>query len=101
MERYDTLLISSCSAENRAHLRHVMGEGFNLLEAVNVKQTMLLLKQNSTCIAALLLDITHIYGPKFLMPMDLSYSKKKVFLIKLLPMHSAPTCLKWVEAKTL
>jgi len=58
MERHDTLLISSGSAENRAHLRDVLGEGFNLLEAVNVNQTMLLLNQNASCIAALLLDIT-------------------------------------------
>lgn len=60
MERHDTLLISSGSAENRAHLRDVLGEGFNLLEAVNVNQTMLLLNQNASCIAALLLDITQM-----------------------------------------
>ena len=60
MEKHDTLLIASGSAENRAHLRDVLGEGFNLLEAVNVKQTMLLLKQNANCIAALLLDITQM-----------------------------------------
>jgi len=58
MERHDTLLISSSSAENRAYLRDALEEGFNLLEAVNVRQTLLLLKQNSHCIAALLLDIT-------------------------------------------
>ena len=44
MERHDTLLIFSSSAENRAYLRHALEEGFNLLEAVNIKQTMLLLK---------------------------------------------------------
>ena len=60
MERHDTLLITSGSAENRAHLRDVLGERFNLLEAVNAKQTLLLLKQNSSCIAALLLDITQM-----------------------------------------
>lgn len=60
MERHDTLLISSGSPENRVHLRDVLDEGFNVLEAVNVKQTLLLLKQNSSCIAALLLDITHM-----------------------------------------
>ncbi len=58
MERHDTLLISSNSAENRAYLREALCEGFNLLEAVNIRQTLLLLQQNSTCIAALLLDIT-------------------------------------------
>ena len=61
MERHDTLLISSGSPENRVHLRDVLDEGFNVLEAVNVKQTLLLLKQNSSCIAALLLDITHMH----------------------------------------
>ena len=60
MERHDTLLITSSSAENRAHLRDVLGEGFNLLEADNARQTLLLLKQNSSCIAALLLDITQM-----------------------------------------
>ena len=58
MERHDTLLIFSSSAENRAYLRDALEEGFNLLEAVNIKQTMLLLKQNINCIAALLLDVS-------------------------------------------
>ena len=58
MERHDTLLIFSRSAENRAYLRDALEEGFNLLEAVNIKQTMLLLKQNINCIAALLLDVS-------------------------------------------
>ena len=31
MERHDTLLLCSSIAENRAHLRDVLGEGFNLL----------------------------------------------------------------------
>ena len=60
MERHDTLLIASGSPENRAHLRDVLGGGYNVLEAVNIKQTLLLLKQNSSCIAALLLDITQM-----------------------------------------
>ena len=60
MEKHDTLLICSASPENRVHLRHVMGEGFHLLEAVNVHQMFLLLHQNIPCVAALLLDITHL-----------------------------------------
>ena len=56
MEKHDTLLISSASTQNRAHLRHVLGEGFNLLEAVNISQAFLLLRQNIGCIAAVLLD---------------------------------------------
>ena len=58
MDRHDTLLITSASAENRRHLRNVMEEGFNLLEAVNVRQTLLLLDQNISCVAALMMDIT-------------------------------------------
>ena len=60
MERHDTLLITSSVAENRTYLRDALCEGFNLLEAVNVKQMLLLLQQNSNCIAALLLDITKL-----------------------------------------
>lgn len=60
MERHDTLLISSNSPENRAHLREALGEGFNLLESVNIRQALMLLQQNISCIAAMLLDITHM-----------------------------------------
>ena len=60
MDKHDTLLISSNSAESRVHLRDVLGEGFNLLEAVNVRQTLLLLEQNISCVAALLLDIAQM-----------------------------------------
>lgn len=60
MERYDTLLICSAWPENRDYLRHVMGEGFHLLEAANVHQMLLLLEQNISCVAALLLDITRM-----------------------------------------
>ena len=56
MEKHDTLLICSASAQNRAHLRDVLDEGFNVLETVNVSQTLLLLRQNIGCIAAVLLD---------------------------------------------
>ena len=58
MERHDTLLISSSLAEHRTHLREVLGEGYNLLEAENISQTMLLLRQNIGCIAALVLDVS-------------------------------------------
>lgn len=60
MEKHDTLLVVSNVADHRAHLRGVLGEGFNLLEATNVTQMYLLLKQNIHCIAALLLDITQM-----------------------------------------
>ncbi len=57
MERYDTLLISSGSAQLRANLREALDGGFNLLEAVSIRQMLLLLKQNCNCIAALVLDM--------------------------------------------
>lgn len=58
MEKHDTLLVSSASAEHRAHLREVLGERFNLLEAEHISQMLLLLRQNIGCIAALVLDIS-------------------------------------------
>lgn len=58
MEKHDTLLVSSASAEHRAHLREVLGERFNLLEAEHISQMLLLLRQNISCIAALVLDIS-------------------------------------------
>ncbi len=56
MERHDTLLIACGSNENRKHLRSVLEQRFNLLEAVNVPQTILLLRQNIDCICAVLVD---------------------------------------------
>ena len=58
MEKHDTLLVSSASAEHRAHLREVLGERFNLLDAEHISQMLLLLRQNIGCIAALVLDIS-------------------------------------------
>ena len=39
-------------------LRSILGERFNLLEAINTQQVLLLLEQNISCIAAMILDIT-------------------------------------------
>ncbi len=58
MDRHDTLLIVSGSGENRAQLRRLLEKRFHLLEAGNSQQTMLLLKQNVSCIAAVLLDVS-------------------------------------------
>ena len=58
MDRHDTLLISSPFSENRKLLRDILSRHYNLLEAGSEKQAMLLLRQNTDCIAALLLDIT-------------------------------------------
>ena len=60
MDRHDTLLIASGSAENRQLLRSVLQERYNLLEASNVQQAMLLVEQNRDCIAAVVLDISTV-----------------------------------------
>ena len=58
MDRHDTLLIACGTRESRGLLRSILGETYNLLEAGGARQTMLLLQQNRSCIAAILLDIT-------------------------------------------
>ena len=58
MDKHDTLLIACGTAEHRSHLRGVLGQRYNLLEAGNAQQTLLLLRQNLECIAALVLDIS-------------------------------------------
>ena len=58
MNRSDTLLISCGTKSNRKLLRDILGEAYNLLEAANSRQTMLLMRQNHDCIAALVLDIS-------------------------------------------
>ena len=58
MDKHDTLLICSHVRENRQELRHVFAESFNLLEAGDVRQLTLLLEQNLSCVASVLLDIT-------------------------------------------
>lgn len=58
MDKHDTLLLTSDSAENRSLLRGALGESFNLLEAANAQQALLLLKQNISCVASILIDIS-------------------------------------------
>ncbi|MBQ7859392.1 MAG: PAS domain-containing protein, partial [Faecalibacterium sp.] len=58
MERHDTLLVACGTAENRKTLCSILDEHYNLLQASNVQQMLLLLEQNSGCIAAVLLDAT-------------------------------------------
>lgn len=58
MDKYDTLLIACGTQEHRSHLRGILGQRYNLLEAGNAQQTLLLLRQNQDCIAALVLDIS-------------------------------------------
>ena len=58
MDRHDTLLLACGTTENRKQLRSILEERYNLLEAANTQQTVLLLRQNISCIAAVLLDIS-------------------------------------------
>lgn len=58
MDKHDTLLIACGIPENRKHLRTVLQERYNLLEAANTQQTLLLLNQNFACIAAIIMDAT-------------------------------------------
>ena len=58
MNKHDTLLIACGTRRSRRILRDIFSENYNLLEAANARQTMLLLEQNRSCIASVLLDIT-------------------------------------------
>lgn len=58
MNKHDTLLLSCGTQENRRYMRHLLGERYHLLEAGNAQQTMLLMRQNQDCIAAMILDIS-------------------------------------------
>ena len=58
MDKHDTLLVAGGNKEHRETLRHILSEGFNLLEAAGTTQALRLLEQNMDCIAAILLDIT-------------------------------------------
>lgn len=58
MDRHDTLLLACGTSDNRKSLGAVLDAHYNLLEAANTQQAILLLQQNISCIAAVLLDIT-------------------------------------------
>ncbi len=55
MEKHDTILIACADAGNRGQLRFLLNERFNLLEAGNLWQALLLLEQNLACIAAVVM----------------------------------------------
>ena len=58
MDRHDTLLLGGGTPESRRIIRNNLGENYYLLEAGNIRQTLLLLEQNRGYIAAVLLDMT-------------------------------------------
>jgi len=53
----DTLLLVGDGSSDRAKLRKIFESAFNLLEAENASQALMLLGQNISCIAAVLADI--------------------------------------------
>ena len=77
MVKHDTLLICSGFRENRQTLRHAFSDTFNLLEAGDVRQLALLLHQNLSCIAAVVLDISTWEKPEV---QRLEEEKKSIFL---------------------
>ena len=58
MQKHDTVLLSSGIPEHRKMLCSILDEYYNLLEAATAQQTILLLQQNASCIAAVVLDIS-------------------------------------------
>ena len=58
MIKHDTLLLCSPSREHRQELRPVFADAYNLLESGDPRQLMQLLKQNLSCTAAVLVDIS-------------------------------------------
>ena len=53
----DTLLLIGDANSDRAGLREIFQDSYDLLEAENVAQALMLLNQNSSCIAAVLADL--------------------------------------------
>lgn len=58
MDKHDTLLLCCESSKTRKQLRDILAERYHLLEATSISQAMLLRKQNSDCIAAVLLNLS-------------------------------------------
>jgi len=53
----DTLLLIGDAKSDRANLRKIFSSSYNLLEAEDVHQAQMFLRQNSPCIAAVLADL--------------------------------------------
>jgi len=56
----DTLLLIGDKASDRPILREIFEDSFNLLEAENLPQATLLLEQNDSCVAAVLVDMPEV-----------------------------------------
>ncbi len=62
MQQHDTILIACTKSENRRHLRYVLSERYNLLEASTLDQMLVLMEQNLHCIAAVVVTTTVVVG---------------------------------------
>lgn len=58
MHKYNTLIVASETMDNRVYMRNILGKDYDLLEAGNAEQILVLLGQNRNGIAALLLDVS-------------------------------------------
>lgn len=58
LRKYNTLIVASEIMDNRVYMRNMLGKDYDLLEASNAEQILVLLGQNQNGIAALLLDVS-------------------------------------------
>ena len=100
MVKHDTLMICSPSRENRQELRRVFSDTFNLLEAGDMQQLTLMLRQNISCIAAVLLEITdrEDADARKLSEEETGTLLRKVPVI-ILSQQSSPEFLNWAFAQ--
>ncbi len=68
MQKHDTLIIACAGPDNRSQLRFALQEKYNLLETINLPQTLQLLEQNTDCVAAVVLATSaiHPHDPQIL-----------------------------------
>ena len=71
MTARDTLLLVDSSNNSRVSLRNIFEDTFNILEARNCEQAMLLLEQDRGCIAAVLLDAPLLEANEYKMLCDM------------------------------
>ena len=71
MTARDTLLLVDSSNNSRVSLRNIFEDSFNILEARNCEQAMLLLEQDRGCIAAVLLDAPLLEANEYKMLCDM------------------------------
>lgn len=81
MNKHDTLLLACRLAPNRKYLSNIFGSRYHLLEADNVQQALMLLRQNMDCIAALMLNFPEEQLNELVQSPDYSQDLKRVPVI--------------------